>query len=129
MKRIGGNQIWKSYSNKVKKKSFDLFSLKSLTKRAKKLIELSHEQIYFEKPFFSQMNDFIRDLFSESLLQVFINMSCEMFCLKIMLLTLWRPLRRKLRMRWFSDVSKVNESSFFNSDLRFLMCIVLNIPI
>lgn len=44
----------------------------SLTKRAKKLIELSHEQIYFEKPFFSQMSDFIRDLFSESLLQVHI---------------------------------------------------------
>ena len=28
-------------------------------------------------------------------------------------LTLTRPLRRKLRMRWFFDVSKVKESSFF----------------
>ena len=32
-------------------------------------------------------------------------------------LTLTRPLRRKLRMRWFFDVSKVKESSFFKSDL------------
>ena len=29
-------------------------------------------------------------------------------------LTLRRPLRRKLRMRWFFDVSKVKESRFFN---------------
>ena len=28
-----------------------------------------------------------------------------------------RPLRRKLRMRWFFDVSKVKESSFYKSDL------------
>ena len=33
------------------------------------------------------------------------------------ILTLTRPLRRKLRMRWFFDVSKVKESSFFKSDL------------
>ena len=33
-------------------------------------------------------------------------------------LTLTRPLRRKLQMRWFFDVSKVKESSFFfKSDL------------
>ena len=32
-------------------------------------------------------------------------------------LTLTRPLRRKIRMRWFFDVSKVKESSFFKSDL------------
>ena len=32
-------------------------------------------------------------------------------------LTLRRPLRRKVRMRWFFDVSKVKESSFFKSDL------------
>ena len=32
-------------------------------------------------------------------------------------LTLRRPSRRKLRMRWFFDVSKVEESSFFKSDL------------
>ena len=31
--------------------------------------------------------------------------------------TLTRPLRKKLRMRWFSDVSKVKESGFFKSDL------------
>ena len=31
-----------------------------------------------------------------------------------LILTLRRPLRRKLRMRWFFDVSKVKESSFFN---------------
>ena len=30
------------------------------------------------------------------------------------ILTLKRPLRKKLRMRWFFDVSKVKESSFFN---------------
>ena len=75
------SEAYRQESNKVnnnEKISFDLqnlfvinlFSLKSLTKRAKKLIELSHEQTYFEKPFFSQMNDFIRDLLSESLLQV-----------------------------------------------------------
>ena len=29
-------------------------------------------------------------------------------------LTLRRPLRRKLRMRWFFDVSKMKESSFLN---------------
>ena len=34
-----------------------------------------------------------------------------------MLLTLRRPLRKKLRMRWFFDVSKVKESSFSKSDL------------
>ena len=33
------------------------------------------------------------------------------------LLTLRRPSRRKLRMRWFFDISKVKESSFFESDL------------
>ena len=33
------------------------------------------------------------------------------------ILTLRRPLRRKLRMRWFFDISKVKESSFFKSDL------------
>ena len=32
-------------------------------------------------------------------------------------LTLRRPLRRKLWMRWFFDVSKVKESSFLKSDL------------
>ena len=32
-------------------------------------------------------------------------------------LTLGFPLRRKLRMRWFFDVSKVKKSSFFKSDL------------
>ena len=32
-------------------------------------------------------------------------------------LTLRRPLRKKLQMRWFFDVSKVKESSFFKSDL------------
>ena len=31
----------------------------------------------------------------------------------ILSLTLTRPLRRRLRMRWFFDVSKVKESSFF----------------
>lgn len=70
------SEAFRRESNKVnsnEKISFDLinlFSLKSLTKRAKKLIELSHEQTYFGKPFFSQMNDFIKDLLSESLLQV-----------------------------------------------------------
>ena len=35
-----------------------------------------------------------------------------------LLLTLTRPSRKKLRMRWFFDVSKVKESSFFfKSDL------------
>ena len=33
------------------------------------------------------------------------------------MLTLRRPLRKKLRMKWFFDVSKVKESSFFKSDL------------
>ena len=32
-------------------------------------------------------------------------------------LTRRRPLRRKLRMRWFFDISRVKESSFFKSDL------------
>ena len=32
-------------------------------------------------------------------------------------LTLRRPLRRKLRMRWFFDIFKVKESSFSKSDL------------
>ena len=32
-------------------------------------------------------------------------------------LTLRRPLRRKLRMSWFFDVSKVKASSFFKSNL------------
>ena len=32
-------------------------------------------------------------------------------------LNLRRPLRRKLRMRWFLDISKVKESSFLKSDL------------
>ena len=32
-------------------------------------------------------------------------------------LTLRRPLRRKVRMRWFFDISKVKESSFSKSDL------------
>ena len=35
----------------------------------------------------------------------------------IYFLTLRRPLHRKLRMRWFLDVSKGKESSFFKSDL------------
>ena len=42
-------------------------------------------------------------------------------------------MRKKLRMRWFFDVSKVKESSFFKSDLtdplRFLMRIFWKIPI
>ena len=33
--------------------------------------------------------------------------------INIIKLTLRRPLRKKLRMRWFFDVSKVKESSFF----------------
>ena len=33
------------------------------------------------------------------------------------MLILTRPLRIKLRMRWFFDVSKVKELSFFKSDL------------
>ena len=33
------------------------------------------------------------------------------------ILTLKRQLRKKLWMRWFFDVSKVKESSFFKSDL------------
>ena len=32
-------------------------------------------------------------------------------------LTLTRPLHRKLRIRWFFDVFKVKESSFFKLDL------------
>ena len=47
--------------------------------------------------------------------------------------SLRRPLRKKLRMRWFFDVFKVKESSFFKSDLtdplRFLIRIFLEIPI
>ena len=48
-------------------------------------------------------------------------------------LTLTRPLRRKLRMRLFLDVSKVKESSFLKLDLtdpplRFLMRIFWEIP-
>ena len=34
-----------------------------------------------------------------------------------LILTLRRPLRRKIRMRCFLDISKVKESSFFKSDL------------
>ena len=34
-------------------------------------------------------------------------------------LTLRRPLRRKLRMRWFFDVFRVKESSFSKSDLTY----------
>ena len=49
-------------------------------------------------------------------------------------LTLTRPLRKKLQMRWFFDVSKVKELSFFKSNLtdpplRFLMLIFWKIPI
>ena len=33
------------------------------------------------------------------------------------ILTLRRPLRKKLRMMWFFDVSEVKESSFLKSDL------------
>ena len=49
------------------------------------------------------------------------------------MLTFRRLLRRKLRMRWFFDMSKVKESSFFKSDLtdpfRFLMRIFWKLPI
>ena len=48
-------------------------------------------------------------------------------------LTLTRPLRRKLRMRWFFDIFLVKESSFFfKSDLTdpsFLMRIFWKLPI
>ena len=49
-------------------------------------------------------------------------------------LTLTRPLRKNLQMRWFFDVFKVKESSFFKSNLtdpplRFLMLIFWKIPI
>ena len=48
-------------------------------------------------------------------------------------LTLRRPLRRKVRMTWFFDISMVKESSFFKSDLtdplRFSMRIFLKISI
>ena len=37
--------------------------------------------------------------------------------IEVNILTLKRPLRRKLWMRWFSDVSKMKESSFSKSDL------------
>ena len=57
----------------------------------------------------------------------------EKWKILVIRLTLTRPLRRKLRMRWFFDVSKVNESSFFNrtslTALRFLMRIFWKIPI
>ena len=33
------------------------------------------------------------------------------------MLTLRRPLRRKVRMRWFFDISKVTQSSFFKLNL------------
>ena len=51
-----------------------------------------------------------------------------------LILTLRRPLRRKLRMRWFFDVSKVKVSSFFLNrtsltPIRFLMRIFWKIPI
>ena len=44
------------------------------------------------------------------------------------------PVAQKLWMRWFFDISKVKESSFFKSDLtdhplRFLMRIFWKIPI
>ena len=35
------------------------------------------------------------------------------FFRNLSLLTLRRPLRKELRMRWFLDVSKVKELSFF----------------
>ena len=35
----------------------------------------------------------------------------------ILYLILRRPLRRKLRMRWFFDISKEKESKFLKSDL------------
>ena len=43
--------------------------------------------------------------------------SQETVMMKMKQLTLTRPMRRKLRMRWFFDVSKVKKSSFFKSDL------------
>ena len=47
--------------------------------------------------------------------------------------TIRHPLRKKLRMRWFFDVSKVKELNFFNrpsvTPLRFFMRIFLKIPI
>ena len=47
-----------------------------------------------------------------------VNLSVLLFRPNIFfLLTLRRSLRRKLRMRWFFDVSKVKESSLFKSDL------------
>ena len=43
----------------------------------------------------------------------------RIFCYSwaLSLLTLTRPLCRKLRMRWFFDFSQVKESSFFKSDV------------
>ena len=41
----------------------------------------------------------------------------DAYPIKDTMLTLRRRLRRKLRMRWFFDVSKVKESSFFKSNL------------
>ena len=38
-------------------------------------------------------------------------------CTLYIKLTLRRPLRKKLRMRWFLDVSEVKESSFLKKDL------------
>ena len=53
--------------------------------------------------------------------------------IKFKILTLRHPLRRKLRRRWFFDISKVKESSFVKSDLtdplRFLMRIFWKVPI
>ena len=37
--------------------------------------------------------------------------------ISIFYITLTRPLRKKFRMRWFFDVTKVKESSFSKSDL------------
>ena len=37
--------------------------------------------------------------------------------MQILILTLRRPLRKRLLMRWFFDVSKEKESSFSKSDL------------
>ena len=42
-------------------------------------------------------------------------------------LTLRRPLRKKLRMSWFFDVSKVKESSLLKSDLTVPLRILLRI--
>ena len=39
---------------------------------------------------------------------------CYISCTVQCLLTLRRPLRRKMRMRWFFDISKMKESSFLN---------------